>query len=144
MLSIASAEASWIVRAVGHRRDLHASAAGKALLAFLPTAAQDDLISRLVLTKHTRNTIDTPQALKSELARIRRQHFSLNDEEVEEGVRCVAAPIFDFRGRVIATLSIAGPIFRITRDRVPKLARIVTDAAQALSNELGYERRQPA
>jgi IclR family transcriptional regulator, KDG regulon repressor len=144
MLSIACAEASWIVRAVGHRGDLHASAAGKAFLAFLPTSAQDDLIARLVLTQHTRNTIETPQALRSELARVRRQHFSLDDEEVEEGVRCVAAPIFDFKARVIATLSVAGPVFRITSDRVPKLARIVADAAEGLSNELGYERRQPA
>jgi DNA-binding IclR family transcriptional regulator len=143
MLSIASSEATWIVRAIGHRGDLHASAAGKVLLAFLPTPAQDDLIARLVMTKHTRNTIDNARALRAELARIRRRQFSLNDEEVEEGVRCVAAPVFDFKGRAIATISVAGPVFRMTRERIPKLGRIVKDAADALSAELGYERGRP-
>jgi DNA-binding IclR family transcriptional regulator len=140
MLSIAASEASWVPRAIGHRGDLHASAAGKALLAFLPQHAQNDLITRLALPKHTRHTIDTAGRLKSELARVRRQGFSLNDEEVEDGVRCVAAPIFDHKGRAIATLSVAGPVFRMTRRRLPKLARVVKNAAEALSTELGHEK----
>ena len=144
MLSIAAAEASWVPRAIGHRGDLHASAAGKALLAFLPLHAQEDLISRLALPKHTRNTIDTVGRLKAELARVRRLGFSLNDEEVQDGVRCVAAPIFDYKGRAIATLSVAGPVFRMTRRRLPKLARIVRSAAEALSTELGYEKSKVA
>jgi DNA-binding IclR family transcriptional regulator len=73
-----------------------------------------------------------------ELARTRRRGFSINDEEVEIGVRCIGAPIFDDKGRVIATLSIAGPVFRMTRDRLPDLARTVTSVAGALSSELGY------
>jgi IclR family transcriptional regulator, KDG regulon repressor len=141
MLSIAAAEASWVPRAIGHRGDLHASAAGKALLAFLSQHAQEDLISRLALPKHTRNTIDTVGRLKAELARVRRLGFSLNDEEVEEGVRCIAAPIFDHKGRAIATLSVAGPVFRMTRRRMPKLVRIVKGVAEALSTELGHQKR---
>ena len=138
MVSIASAEAWWVARAVGHRGDLHASAAGKAFLAFLPAAAQADLLSRLPLPKHTRKTISTAVALKAELARTRRQGFSVNDEEVEEGVRCVAAPIFDYRGRVIATISVAGPVFRMTKRRLARVARIAKAAAHSLSRELGY------
>ena len=138
MLSIANAEAPWIVRAIGHRGDLHSSASGKAFLAFLPRHAQDVLISRIAFTRHTHNTIDSEGRLKAELARIRRRGFSINDEEVEQGVRCIAAPIFDDKTRVIATLSITGPVFRMTRDRLPELARIVVSVASALSNELGY------
>jgi DNA-binding IclR family transcriptional regulator len=138
MLSIASAEAPWIVRAIGHRGELHSSAAGKAFLAYLPRQAQDVLISRLTFTKHTSNTIDSEPRLRVELARTRRRGFSINDEEVEIGVRCIGAPIFDDKGRVIATLSIAGPVFRMTRDRLPDLARTVTSVAGALSSELGY------
>jgi DNA-binding IclR family transcriptional regulator len=138
MLSIASAEAPWIVRAIGHRGELHSSASGKAFLAFLPRQAQDLIIPRLAMTRYTPNTIVMPAALKLELARIRRRGFSLNDEEVEIGVRCIGAPIFDYKARVIATLSIAGPVFRVTRGRLPELARTVVSVANALSLELGY------
>jgi DNA-binding IclR family transcriptional regulator len=140
MMSIANAEAPWILRTVGHRGQLYCSAAGKALLAFLPKAAQDDLISRLTLTRHTRNTIVKVPALRAELERTRRRGFSLNDEEVEEGVRCVAAPIFDHKGRVIATLGVAGPVFRMSKQRLPGLARVVMSVADALSAELGYRK----
>ena len=138
MLSIASAEAPWIVRAIGHRGDLHSSAAGKAFLAYLPRQAQDLLVSQITFTRHTHHTIDSEGRLKVELARIRRRGFSINDEEVEQGVRCIAAPIFDGKTRVIATLGITGPVFRMTRDRLPELARIVVSVANALSIELGY------
>ncbi len=138
MMAIANADAPWLVRAIGHRGELHSSASGKAFLAFLPQHAQDLLLSRLTLTKFTRNTITTLAGLKTELARIRRRGFSVNDEEVEAGVRCIGAPIFDNKGRVIATLSIAGPVFRMTKDRVPELARVVVNVANALSTELGY------
>lgn len=138
MMAIANAEAPWLVRAIGHRGELHSSASGKAFLAFLPGHAQDLLLSRLTLTKFTRNTITTIAGLKLELARVRRRGFSVNDEEVELGVRCIGAPIFDRKGRVIATLSIAGPVFRMTKDRVPALAQVVVNAANALSCDLGH------
>ncbi len=138
MMAIANADAPWLVRAIGHRGELHSSASGKAFLAFLPRQAQDLLLSRLTLTKFTHNTITTLAALKVELARIRRRGFSTNDEEVEMGVRCIGAPIFDHKSRVIATLSIAGPVFRMTKDRVPELAHTVVTVANALSSELGH------
>ena len=138
MVSIANADAPWLLRAIGHRGELHSSASGKAFLAFLPRPAQDVLLSRLTLTKFTHNTITTLSALKSELTRVRRKGFAVNNEEVEAGVRCIGAPIFDHNSRVIATLSIAGPVFRMTKDRVPELARIVVNVANALSSELGH------
>ena len=73
MVSIANADAPWLLRAIGHRGELHSSASGKAFLAFLPRPAQDLLLSRLTLTKFTHNTIATLPALKSELARVRRR-----------------------------------------------------------------------
>ena len=138
MMVVANADAPWLVRAIGHRGELHSSASGKAFLAFLPRPAQDLLLSRATLTRFTRNTITTLAALKVELARVRRRGFSVNDEEVELGVRCIGAPIFDSKARVIATLSIAGPVFRMTKDRVPELARTVVSVANALSTELGH------
>jgi len=138
MVSIANADAPWLLRAIGHRGQLHSSASGKAFLAFLPRPAQDVLLSRLTLTRFTHNTITTLSALKSELARVRRRGFAVNNEEVEPGVRCIGAPIFDHNSRVIATLSIAGPVFRMTKDRVPDLARTVVNVANALSSELGH------
>ena len=139
LISVANAEAPWISRNVGHKVDLHATAAGKAFLACLPLTAQDALIGQLPLITHTKDTALCIRALKAELASIRRQGFSVNDQEVEEGVRGVAAPIFDGKGRVIASIGIVGPIFRITSTRVPEIARMVRAMATQLSAELGWQ-----
>lgn len=137
MISVANAEAPWISRCVGHRNELHATAAGKVFLAFLPQAAQDDLIGQLTFTKYTPNTISSASALKAELVSIRRQGYSLNDQEGEEGIRGVAAPVVDGKGRIIASISIVGPTFRITTGRIPELVRAVRATANQLTAELG-------
>ncbi len=137
MISVAIAEAPWISRSVGQRADLHVTAAGKVFLAFLPLAAQDDLLGQM--TRETRNTVLCSRALKAELASIRSQGFSVSDQEVEEGVRSVAAPIVDGKGRVIASIGVVGPAFRITSGRVPELVRMVRAMATRLSAELGWQ-----
>lgn len=143
MVAIANADAPWLLRAVGHRGEMHSSASGKAFLAFLPRQAQDLLLSRLTLTRFTPNTITTVDALKAELGRVRRRGYAVNNEEVEAGVRCIGAPVFDHKSRVIAAISIAGPVFRVTRDRVPALARTIVSVSQALSSELGHPETLP-
>jgi DNA-binding IclR family transcriptional regulator len=95
------------------------------LLAFLSDEACDDLLGRLPLRRNTRRTIVKPAAMKVELVRIRAQGYAVDDEEFEEGLRCVSAPVFDHRGHVVASLSMAAPVFRLRKESVPQVARLV-------------------
>ncbi len=142
MLSIAHVEGRWSLQSLtrtGLRTLIHCTAAGKAVLAFLAADASDDLIARLSLTRLTRHTIVKPSALKLELVRVRQTGYAVDDEEFEEGLRCVGAPIFDHRGRPIASISMAAPVFRLRKERIPHVARLVVAAARGLSIDVGYQ-----
>ena len=142
MLSIAHVEGRWSLQSLtrtGQRTQIHCTAAGKAVLAFLSPDACDSLISRLPFTRLTRRTIVTPAAFKLELGRVRAAGYAMDDEEFEDGLRCVGAPIFDHRGHAVASISVAAPVFRLGRDRLALVVRLVVDAAQRLSAEIGYQ-----
>jgi DNA-binding IclR family transcriptional regulator len=143
LLSIAHAEGRWALHSLtrtGQSTSIHCTAAGKAVLAFLSAEACDDLLARLPLKRNTRRTIVKLSAIKMELMRVRELGYAVDDEEFEEGLRCVSAPVFDHRGHVVASLSMAAPVFRLRKERVPQVARLVAAAAQALSNDLGHHR----
>jgi DNA-binding IclR family transcriptional regulator len=142
MLSIAHVEGRWSLQSLtrtGMRTQVHCTAAGKAVLAFLSDDACHDLMARLPLERNTRHTIVKPSAIRMELLRVRSAGFAVDDEEFEEGLRCVGAPIFDHRGHVIASISTAAPVFRLKKDRLPQVARLVMAAARGLSEDLGHE-----
>jgi IclR family transcriptional regulator, KDG regulon repressor len=142
MLSIANVESARTLRTpstVGHRTPLHCTSVGKALLAFLPEDEQSELIKKCELTAYTRHTLTKPAQLKAELKLIRQRGYAMDDEEIEEGLRCIGAPVMDYSGRVIAAMSIAGPAFRLIEERIPAVARSVIQAASELSVELGYK-----
>ena len=142
LLSIAHVEGRWALHSLtrtGQRTMIHCTAAGKAVLAFLSEDACNDLIARLPLTRNTRRTVVKPSAIKMELMRVRDLGYAIDDEEFEEGLRCVSAPIFDHRGHVVASLSMAAPVFRLRKERVPQVARLVVAAANALSDDLGWQ-----
>lgn len=144
MLAIAHVEGRWNLQSLtktGLRTQIHCTAAGKAVLAFLPPDACDTLVERLPFKRLTRRTIVKAAAYKLELSRVRAIGYAVDDEEFEDGLRCVGAPIFDHRGQVVASLSLAAPVFRLTRTRLPEVARLVVDAAQGLSAEIGYQGR---
>ena len=141
MMSVASVEGPRTLRmpsTVGRRTPAHCSAVGKAVLAFLPQSTLDELIARRPLIALTAKTLATTGALAAELRRIRVRGYAIDDEEIEKGLRCVAAPVRDFTGQVVGALSVAGPTFRITKKKVPALAGSVLAVAGDLSVELGY------
>lgn len=147
MLSIANVEGRWTLRTpstVGRRTPVHCTSAGKAVIAFLPDRALAALLSDLPLTQYTRHTLVTRAALRRELLQVRDRGFAIDNEEVEVGLRCVGAPIRNHRGRVVASMSIAGPVFRITEDRLPALILRVVTAAHDLSKDLGYSEERRA
>ena len=116
----------------------HSTGVGKAALAFQSDVVIDRVI-RAGLPRFTPNTIVEPKRLKAELAAIRTRGYSIDDCEHEPELRCVGAPIRNSAGRVFAAISASGPTKRVTPDRVPELARIVTTHAELLSIRLGYE-----
>ncbi len=123
---------------IGKRAPLYCTAVGKAIMAFLSEDEIERIINVCGLKKFTERTITEPEALKAQLAEVRRLGYSVDNMEHEEGIRCVGAPIRDYTGAVVASLSISGPSLRIKMERVPELSRLVKDAAAKISAELGY------
>jgi DNA-binding IclR family transcriptional regulator len=124
---------------VGRRMPAHSTAVGKSMLAELKETEVDDIIRRWGLRAITRKTITTPAELKAELRGIRARGYAVDDEENEEGVRCVGAAVRDYSGRPVAAISVSGPAFRVTHEKVPIIAKSVMEAGQALSSELGFK-----
>lgn len=121
---------------VGDRMPLHSTGIGKAILAFMPEDKLE-LVLAGAMERRTPGTIVTPEDLRRELERIRLRGYSTDMEENEQGVRCVGAPIFDHSLRVVGGISIAGPVFRFTQQRVAELGLQVVGTAQEISRRLG-------
>ena len=141
ILYVGKAESTQSVRThtkIGSRNRLHCSSMGKAILAFLPGSDQVQLIDQLELTAKTTTTITGRAALVEELATIRAQNFAIDNEESEDDIRCVGAPIFDRTGRVFAAISVSGPAYRLSVSRLNALSSLVIDTAQTISGALGY------
>ena len=122
---------------VGHHIDLHCTAQGKALIAYLSDRELGMLFGSRELAQFTPKTIVSLSALKIHLADVRANGFSVNDEEHEHGVRAVAAPVFDNLGVVIAAVSVRGSPDQIATSRFRQLGRelifISRDITQQLS-----------
>lgn len=122
---------------VGFLDPLHCSGVGKTLLAFQDEPARQQLLARLQLEPHTPHTITDRAGLVAQIGEIRARGYAIDDEEIELGLRCVAAPIRDHSGTVIAAVSISGPTTRVTEANLPDLAKAVGGCARAISRELG-------
>ena len=123
-----------VVRAVGGRAPLHLTSVGKLFLAHDDPARVRAYASRTGLSGHTRNSITDVTALERELAHVRQQALARDNEELELGVRCMAAGIFDDQNRLVAGLSISAPADRLEESWAE---RVRATAAQ-ISGSLGY------
>ena len=123
---------------VGQRGQLHCTAAGKSMLAFLPPDDLPRLVKRIKFSSLTENTITDPAKFLEHLTRVRRLGYALDDEENEMGIRCIGAPIYDHAGRMAGALSISGWTITMTRERIPQLAPELLQTCQRISNELGF------
>ena len=142
VISVVNVEGQKTVRTpstVGRRSPAHCTSLGKAILAFLPRQQVSEFVRTCGLRSYTRNTITGPSGLESELGRIRELGYAVDDEELEDGLRCIGAPVRDHTGRVVAAISIAGPAFRLGKESLPALAAAVKCAAARLSASLGHQ-----
>jgi IclR family acetate operon transcriptional repressor len=108
------------------------------MLAELPDAEVGKIVRRWGLKPVTANTITTASALKAELKAVRSRGYAIDDEEKEEGLRCIGAAVRSHSGKQAAAMSVSGPAFRMTEERVPKIGRALMEAAGKFSAELGY------
>ena len=141
LISIVSVEADRNLRlptTVGRRSPLYCTSQGKAILAFSPPEVASEIIHSIQFKPFTRRTITRKSSLMEELERIRNCGYAIDNEELEEDLRCIGAPVFNHAGEVIAALSIAGPIYRVGGGNLPKLTEAVLQAARQLSMSLGY------
>ena len=120
----------------GTRSPMHVSGIGKALLAFSLPAKVTRIMAQ-GLPGFTPASLTSRAALEDDLAATRMRGYAIDNEERTEGMRCIAAPIFDAQGAPIAGLSISGPVFRLTRARAEDMGALVRRAAQGVTEATG-------
>jgi DNA-binding IclR family transcriptional regulator len=128
---------------LGTRRPMHCTGLGKAILAFLPQAQQDQFLAGSELRPFTPNTITDPMTLRIELEHTRQRGFALDHEEIVPGVHCIAVPILNFGGHSVGAISVAGTSPKPEGDRLDILAKRMKTAGEYLSRRLGHVARQP-
>ena len=121
---------------VGKRIDVHCTSLGKCLIARVPEAEVEHLISEHGLLRHNENTIVSAARLKQELAKVRQQGWAIDDEEEEIGFRCIGAPVLNSADEAIAAISISGTVEQIRNENSAALVQEVTRAAAELSDRL--------
>lgn len=121
----------------GSLSPLHASGIGKALLAQMT----DDRLSRYIATapldRFTTRTLTEPGRLRGDLEATRERGYAIDDEEKTEGMRCIAAPVFDISGEAVAGVSVSGPSSRVRDAEILRLAEAVMQAASDLTQAMG-------
>jgi DNA-binding IclR family transcriptional regulator len=129
-----------VIPRLGHRLPAYCTASGKVQIAYESQDRLRELFENQPLRKRTGNTIDGFDQLLAHLAQVARQGFAVDDEELEEGVRCVAAPVRDYSHTVVAGIGLSGPVSRFSPERIQsELAPLVKEAGAKLSQRLGYE-----
>ncbi len=128
---------------IGKIAPLHGTGVGKCLLLGFDESRLDEMVRKQGLPALTPHTIHTVEALRKELENVKLQGWAIDNEECEIGARCVAAPIRDYTGKIVAAISTSGPVFRMTKEKMEYMKTRITQAAKEISRRLGYEDGDP-
>lgn len=123
---------------VGKRVPLHSSAVGKVLTAFRSSEEQQSMLKDYKFSQHTDKTLGTLSDFEHELELVKLQGYAIDNEENEPGVRCVAAPIINHSGQVIAALSLSTMVAHVDDHELKQLIQLVCEETAAISKQLGY------
>ncbi len=123
----------------GFLAELYCSSTGKCFLAFLHHERLAELYPKMKLTKRTAHTHTALNEIRRESEVTRKRGYSLDDEEFNLGVRCLAAPVYASDGTCVAAIGITAATARFTKERIPEMAAAVKAAANKLSQHLGYD-----
>ena len=123
---------------VGKRVPVHSTSLGKAIMANLSEKRVKKILKKKGMEAKTKKTITELEHFLKHLEKVRKQGYAIDDEEQEEDIRCIAGPIFNHRGNVVAAFSISAPITRMTEKRINELAELVVEYSQKMSRSLGH------
>jgi IclR family transcriptional regulator, KDG regulon repressor len=123
---------------IGRRNPLYSTAIGKVLLAYMDPVEARNVLRDVVFRKSTQKTLASADAVLSILPHVREQGFGEDNEEQEEGLQCIAVPVFDRFERVVAGLSISFPSMRCGADTKAHYVSLLKEAGRAISAQLGY------
>ncbi len=136
-----SPQALRVSHPLGSAVNFNYGAIGKAILAYLPQDEVHQLLKKNPLNKYTSKTILSATSFLDELREVPRKGYAFSDGEAIEGVRAVGAPIFDISGRPFAGISVGLPLFRLPKSKVPQLGKLVRQAADRISLNLGFNKK---
>ena len=123
---------------IGRIAPMHATGVGKLHLLNYSDAKLEELEKKFGFPKFTDNTITSMSALKKEIALIRERGYALDNEECEEGVKCIAVPVRDFSGNIAAAISLSAPVTRLDKERTEEIAVYLNSVGEKASRELGW------
>ena len=123
---------------IGRRNPLYSTAIGKVLLAWRDRDEVMQILEGVEYKRSTERTITSTEALLPVLDQVREQGYGEDNEEQEEGLRCIAVPVFDRFGVVIAGLSISFPTLRFSEERLQEYVAMLHTAARKISAQMGY------
>jgi DNA-binding IclR family transcriptional regulator len=130
-----------VVSRVGSRLPAYCTASGKMHLAHMSEDEINELYPNRQLKGYTSTTITDREKLKEIIKTVAEQGYAIDDEEMDLGVRCIAAPIRDYTRRIVGALSISGPSMRLSNERITnELIPLVLSSAEELSSRLGYHK----
>jgi IclR family KDG regulon transcriptional repressor len=129
-----------MVSKIGGSAAVHSTASGKVLLAFLPKLELAKVIDKIDFSPKTNNTITDKSTFLNHLQEVRRKGYALDEEENEMGIRCLAAPIHNDRGEVIASISVSGWIVSMTQVKINNLIPKILKVADEISEAMGQHK----
>ena len=133
---INSTEILRIDPSIGSRAPAYCTGLGKAILAYLPEEELNNFLQSVPLKEMTENTITTKGNLLHEFERIRKQGFAVDREELYIGLRCVASPVFGYTNYPLYSVSVAGPVSRMTKEKIAAIKEEVKRVCRELSKSL--------
>ena len=127
-----------MITRIGASNPVHCTSVGKAILAFLPEERIAEILRRIRYERFTNRTIATAEALRAEIDKTRRRGYAVDDEELEDGLRCIAVPVLDTQRLPVAAVSVSGPSFRVTAQKLPSIANYLLQCVRGISTDMGY------
>lgn len=123
---------------IGLRIPAYCSALGKCLLSGLSKSELEETMKDCSFIKFTPNTIDSMDMLQRDLIKVRERGWAVDNEEYEKGHRCVGAPVYDYKGDIVAAVSTCGDVHILTDERMEETAAYIKKVAGEISRKLGY------
>jgi IclR family transcriptional regulator, KDG regulon repressor len=127
-----------MITRIGSSNPVHCTSVGKAILAFLPEERINEIIRKTRFERFTQRTIASADALRAEIEKTRRRGYAVDDEELEEGLRCIAVPLLDAQRMPVAAVSVSGPSFRVTAQKLPSIANHLVHCVRGIAQDMGF------